>query len=180
MTALFYCSANEDIDPRYNEAARQIVRAAASRGYRIVSGGTTKGTMRVVCDTAADCGAMVKGVLPRFMGGSGDSVKSLEHPRLTETVWTDTMSERKEAMREGADIVIALPGGLGTMDELFETLVLIKLGQYSAKVAALNIDGFFDPLAALLDHFVNTGMLLPKDRGILQMPRSVEELIALL
>lgn len=173
MTALFYCSACEDIDPKYNEAARQAVRAAALRGYRIVSGGTIKGTMRVVSDTAADCGAYVKGVLPRFMD-------KLAHPRLTETVWTDTMSHRKELMREGADVVIALPGGVGTMDELFETMVLIKLGQYSARVAALNIDGFYDPLERLLDHFVETGMLPPEDRRILAMPRSVEELEALL
>ena len=173
MTALFYCSACEAIDPQYNEAARQIVRAAASRGYTVVSGGTIKGTMRIVCEEALASGAPTKGVLPRFM-------KGLEYPGMTQTIWTDTMSERKELMREGVDIAIALPGGIGTMDELFETLVLSKLGRYGGRVAALNINGFYDPLAALLDHFVAEGMLERKDRDRLLMPCSVEELEALL
>lgn len=173
MTALFYCSANESIAPRYNEAARRIVREASLRGYRIVSGGTVKGTMRVVCEEALACGAYTKGVLPRFM-------ESVAFPGMTETVWTDTMSERKEQMLRGVDIAIALPGGIGTMDELFETLVLAKLGKFDGRVAALNIDGFYNPLAALMDHFVATGMLYPEDRATLLMPRTEEELIALL
>ena len=173
MTALFYCSANESIAPQYNEAARQAVRAAASRGYRIASGGTIKGTMRVVSEEALACGAYTKGILPRFM-------KMMVYPNLTETVWTETMAERKEKMLQGVDIAIALPGGIGTMDELFETMVLVKLGCFHGRVAALNVDGFYDPLAALLDHFVATGMLLPEDRSILSMPRTIEELTALL
>lgn len=173
MTALFYCSACESIDPQYNEAARHIVRAAALRGYTIVSGGTTKGTMRVVCEAALENGAPTVGVLPRFM-------KGLEYPGMTRTEWTDTMSGRKEVMREGVDIAIALPGGIGTMDELFETLVLAKLGRFGGRVAALNINGFYDPLAALLDHFVSEGVLEQKDRDRLLMPRTVEELEALL
>jgi len=173
MTALFYCSANESIAQEYNVAARQIVRAAALRGYRIVSGGTTKGTMRIVCEEALANGAYTKGVLPRFM-------EPVAYPGMTETVWTDTMADRKEAMREGADLVIALPGGIGTMDELFETLVLVKLGRFHGRVAALNLNGFYDPLAALLDHFVAQGMLTPEDRAILAMPKTVKELEELL
>lgn len=168
MTALFFCSANEEIAPQYNAAARQAVRAAAAKGYRISSGGTVKGTMRVVCEEALACGAYTKGVIPRFM-------EPLVYPGMTETVWTDTMSERKELMLSDATAAIALPGGIGTMDELFETLVLAKLGKFKGIVAALNIVGFYDPLAALLDHFVSTGMLTPQDRAILKMPRTIEE-----
>lgn len=173
MRALFFCSAVKEIDPRYNQAAREVVRAACARGYEIVSGGTVKGTMCVVCDEAAACGAPNRGILPRFM-------KGLEHPGLTDLVWTDTMSERKERMREGVDFAIALPGGIGTMDELFETLVLSKLGLFSGRIAALNLNGFYDPLAALLDHFVATNMLTSEDRARLLMPASADELIALL
>ena len=173
MRALFFCSACSGIAPEYNEAARRLVRAAASRGYEIVSGGTVKGTMGVICDEAAACGAVVRGVLPRFM-------ENLAHPALTEIVWKDTMSERKEAMREGADVVFALPGGIGTMDELFETLVLSKLGCFHGRIAALNIGGFYDPLIALLDHFVATGMLEPADKARLLLPSTLEEAIALL
>ena len=173
MRALFFCSAVKEIDPRYNQAAREVVRAACARGYEIVSGGTVKGTMCVVCDEAAACGASIRGVLPRFM-------KGLEHPALTEVIWTDSMSERKEAMREGVDWAIALPGGIGTMDELFETFVLAKLGKFDGRIAALNVNGFYDPLAAMLDHFVATNMLTPEDRALLHIPSSAEELIALL
>ena len=173
MRALFFCSACSGIAPEYNEAARELVRAAASRGYEIVSGGTVKGTMGVICEEAAACGAKVRGVLPRFM-------EPLVHPALTDTEWTETMSERKEAMRKGADVVFALPGGIGTMDELFETLVLAKLGRYYGRIAAVNIGGFYDPLDKLLEHFVATGMLEPADRARLLMPKTVEEAIALL
>ena len=173
MTALFYCAASEDIAPEFNVAARQVVRAAALRGYTIVSGGTTKGTMRVVCEEALACGAPTKGVLPCFM-------RDIAYPGLTETVFAPTMSERKELMREGADIVIALPGGIGTMDELFETLVLAKLGRFGGRIAALNTGGFYDPLDELLAHFVAGGFLLQKDRELLHLPRTVGELIALL
>ncbi|MBO4670888.1 MAG: TIGR00730 family Rossman fold protein [Bacteroidales bacterium] len=173
MRVLFFCSAVEDIAPEYNEAARQIVRAACARGYEIVSGGTVKGTMDVVCAEAAACGAFVRGVLPRFM-------EPLVSPYLTETVWTDTMSARKEAMREGVDIAIALPGGIGTLDELFETMVLSKLGCFDGRIAALNIGGFYDSLVALLDHLVATNMLSAADKARLQIVSTVEELEALL
>ena len=90
------------------------------------------------------------------------------------------MSARKEAMREGVDIVIALPGGIGTLDELFETLVLSKLGKFEGRIAALNIGGFYDPLDKLLEHLVATNMLTASDRARLLLPSSVEELETLL
>ena len=173
MRALFFCSAVKDIAPEYNQAARELVRAACAKGYEIVSGGTVKGTMNVVCDTAAECGAPNRGVLPRFM-------EPLVHPLLTEVIWTDTMSERKEVMREDVDIAIALPGGAGTMDEFFETLVLSKLGRYHGRIAVLNVNGFYDPLIALRDHFVATNMLLPEDKARVMILSTVEELAALL
>ena len=92
--AVIYCSSSSDIDPVYNEAARRIVRAACLAGYDIVSGGSWRGTMGHVCDEALEHGVRVIGVLPRFM-------KGYEHPRLTECIWTDRMSQRKDVMREG-------------------------------------------------------------------------------
>ena len=173
MTAVFFCSANEDIAPEYNDAARQIVRAAAARGWKISSGGTTKGTMGVICEEALGCGAFTKGVVPRFM-------QDVVYPGLTETVWTDSMAERKAAMVADADLAVALPGGIGTLDELFEVYVLAKLGKYSGRVAVLNIGGFYDLLIAMLDHLVDTGMLLPKDRALLVEARSASDIIDLL
>lgn len=171
--AVFYCSAVSDIDPKYNQAAREIVRAACLCGYDIVSGGTIKGTMGHVCDEASHYGREVIGVLPRFM-------KGLEHPSLTKCVWTNRMSERKDAMREGIDIAIALPGGIGTLDEFVETCCLAKMGIYKGKVVAFNLEGFYEPLRSLLEHYVSKGMYPESALSEISFPETVEEVIKLL
>lgn len=168
-SAVIFCSAREDIDPKYIQAAREIVRAACLCGYDIVSGGTVKGLMKVVCDEAAACKAHVKGAIPRFM-------KGLEHPLLDECVWTDRMSERKDAMREGTSLAIALPGGIGTLDELAETFCLAKMRIYPGKVVAYNLDGFYDSLKSQLERFVAENMLTPGDFALISFPSSIEQL----
>lgn len=171
--AVFFCSAAFDIDPKYNQAAREIVRAACLSGYDIVSGGTVKGTMAVVCDEASKCGAKVIGVLPRFMQG-------LEHPALSECIWTDRMSERKDGMREGTSIAIALPGGIGTLDELAETYCLAKMGLYQGKVVVYNLDGFFEDFRSQLDTFVADGMLDKESRELIYFADTIEQIKELL
>ena len=170
---VIFCSASYDIDPKFNQAARELIRAACSLGYTIVSGGTVKGTMGEISDEVVKCGGRHVGVLPRFM----DYCK---YEYLDEIVWTDTMSQRKERMREGTCAAIALPGGIGTLDELIETLTLAKLDLYQGKVLVLNLDGFYDPLEALLDHYVSTGMLDGKTRELIKFPRTVEGLVGFL
>ena len=167
--AVVFCSASYDIDPKYNEAAREVVRALHAYGWTLVSGGSFRGTMGVIADEMERLGGDHIGVLPRFM-------KGLEYPHLTELVWTDTMAERKERMREGTSAVIALPGGIGTLDELIESHVLVKLGRYEGKLLVLNVDGFFDPFKALLDHYEATGMLTPGDRALIVFADTVPEL----
>ena len=166
--AVFFCSASSSIDPKYNQAAREAVRAACLCGYEIVSGGTTKGTMKVVSDTARECGARVRGVLPRFMDG-------LEYPGMDDIVWTDTMSTRKDLMREGVSLAVALPGGIGTLDELAETCTLVRLHQMDAKIVIFNVDGFYDILERLFDHYVETGMLDVPSRKKYVFVRTIEE-----
>ena len=138
-----------------------------------MSGGTVKGLMRHVCDEASQCGAEVIGVLPRFM-------KGLEHPALTECIWTDTMSQRKEAMRAGTSLAIALPGGIGTLDELAETYCLAKMGLYGGRVVAFDMEGFYEPLKRQLDGFVRAGMLSEDALGLISFPVTFEEVEALL
>ena len=167
--AVVFCSASGDIDPKYNEAAREVVRALHSYGWTLVSGGSFRGTMGVIADEMKRLGGKHIGVLPRFMAG-------LEYDGLTELHWSDTMADRKERMRQGTEAAIVLPGVIGTLDEIIETHVLAKLGQYGGKVYALNVDGFFDPFKALLDHYVATGMLEPRDRELLVFADTVEEL----
>ena len=167
---VFYCSASYDIAPSFNQAAREVVRAACSLGYTIVSGGAIKGTMGAIADEVARCGGRHIGVLPRFM-------EEFKFPGLDEVIWTDSMAERKEKMREGTCAAIALPGGVGTLDELIGTLTLSKLGKYSGKIFALNLGGFYEPLKALLDHYVATGMLDSRSRELIEFPDTVAELV---
>ena len=106
--------------------------------------------MGVVADEVVRCGGRHVGIVPRFM-------EDVVYPSLDETVWTDTMAERKELMREGTCVAVALPGGIGTLDELIETLTLAKLDLYKGKIIALDFDGFYEPLKALLDHMSRPG-----------------------
>ena len=126
-----------------------------------------------VCDEALQHGVRVIGVLPRFM-------KGFEHPGLTECYWTDRMSERKDAMREGTSIAIALPGGIGTLDEVAETYCLARLGRYSGRVVVFNMDGFYDPFKQQLDRYVERGMMEAATRALIHFPETVEELEKLL
>lgn len=167
---VIYCSASYDIDGKYNQAARELTRAACSLGYTIVSGGAVKGTMGAVGDEVARCGGRHIGVLPRFM-------EQYKFPGLTQVIWTDTMAERKERMREGTCAAVALPGGIGTLDELIGTLTLAKLEKYSGRIFALNLDGFYEPLKSLLDHYVETGMLDHRSRALIEFPDTVAELL---
>lgn len=147
-----FCSASGGIAPEYNQVASDFVRAASLRGYGIVTGGTVKGTMGVVSDTLRDCGGYHLGIIPRFM-------EQYVYPELTEVIRTDTMAERKMLMRKDTLGVVALPGGVGTLDEVIDTLALVHLKQYEGKIILLNHGGFYEPLRALLQHYVDTGMM---------------------
>ena len=168
---VFFCSASDQCPKEYNENAAKVVEALCEKGYGIVSGGTVLGTMGVISNTVAKCGGYHKGVLPSFMQG-------LDFPGLSEVIWTDTMSERKEEMRKDIIAAVALPGGIGTLDELIETHVLVKLRQYHGRVIVLNLGGFFNPFLALLDHYVATGMLTTKDRQLVESYDTAEALLA--
>ena len=147
-----FCSASYEIDPMYNKVAREFVRAASLRGYGIVSGGTVKGTMGEISDELKACGGYHLGVIPKFM-------KQYVYPDLSEVIWTETMAERKTLLRKDTCAVVALPGGIGTLDEVIETFALLHLKQYDGKIFVLNHEGFYEPLRQLLQHYVDTKMM---------------------
>lgn len=147
-----YCSASFEIDPKFNKVAREFVRAASLHGYGIVTGGTVKGTMGEVSDELRDCGGYHLGVIPRFM-------EQYVYPELSEVIWTDTMAERKALLRKDTCAVVALPGGVGTLDEVIEVLALVHLKQYFGKIFLLNHEGFYEPLRQLLQHYVDMKMM---------------------
>ena len=166
-----FCSASYTIDPKYNKVAREFVRAASLRGYGIVSGGTIKGTMGEISEELRDCGGWHLGVIPRFM-------KQYVYPELSEVIWTDTMAERKTLLREGTAAVVALPGGIGTLDEVIETYALLHLKQYDGRIFLLNHEGFYEPLRALLQHYVDVNMLSQETFArieILETPEAILE-----
>lgn len=167
---VIFCSSSTKIDPKYNRSARLLARELHNRGYALVSGGGAIGTMGAITDESIRCGGHHIAVLPTFM-------KGLENPGIKDVIWTDTMAHRKEAMRSDTVAAIALPGGIGTLDELIETQVLKKLDKYHGDIFALNLDGFFDPFKALLNHYVDTKMLEPKDHDLVKFPDTVEQLL---
>jgi uncharacterized protein (TIGR00730 family) len=168
-----FCSASFKIDPEYNDVARKFVRAASARGFGIVTGGTVKGTMGVISEEMKACGGYHLGVIPRFM-------QQYVYPDLSEVIWTDTMAERKTLLREGTCGVVALPGGIGTLDELIETFALIHLKQYDGKIMVLDHNGFYAPLKSLLEHYVSTGMLTEETMAKLHFAKTADELLDLL
>ena len=165
---VIFCASSNTIDPKYNQAARQLVSGLHALGYDVVSGGGARGA---ITGESVRVGGRHIAVLPRFMAG-------LQHPEVKEQVWTDSMSTRKEAMREDTVAAIALPGGIGTLDELMETHVLRKLNIYKGDIFALNLDGFYNPLKDLLDHFAQTNMTAQQDVDLIRFPETVADLLA--
>ena len=165
-----FCSASFEIDPKYNKVARDFVRAASLRGYGIVSGGTIKGTMGEISDELRDCGGYHLGVIPRFM-------EQYVYPDLTEVIWTDTMAQRKTLLREGTCAVVALPGGIGTLDEVIETFALVHLKQYFGKIFIPNHEGFYEPLRLLLKHYVDTKMMTEETMSKIIFAQTPDEIL---
>lgn len=168
-----FCSASFEIDPKYNKVAREFVRAASLCGYGIITGGTVKGTMGEVSDELKSIGGYHRGVIPRFM-------KEYVYPYLTEVVWTDTMAERKILLRKDTAAVVALPGGIGTLDEVMDTFACIHLKQYDGKIFILNHEGFYEPLKVLLQHYVDTRMLSKETMEKIRFADTPESLLEML
>lgn len=131
-----------------------------------------RGLMGVIIDTMLEKGTNVEGVIPGFMGEM-----ELQHPRIKQLEIVDTMSRRKELLRDNTDAVIAFPGGLGTLEEFLETYTLKRLGQYDGAVILFNQDGFYDKLIELFNHFVEKNCLGQNFRDSLIVVDTIENLI---
>lgn len=157
-----FCGAAAGDRPAYADAARALARLAAQRDCTLVYGGGSIGIMGVLADAALAAGARVIGVLPEHL-----SRREVAHTGLTELHIVASMHERKALMAARADAFIALPGGLGTLEELFEVLTWSQLGLHRKPCALLNVDGYFDPLIAFLDGAVARGFVQPRHRDML-------------
>jgi uncharacterized protein (TIGR00730 family) len=143
-------------------AAAELGRALAAEGLGTVYGGASVGMMGAVADGALAAGGEVIGVIPRQLVD-----RELAHPGLSELHTTESMHERKALMLSLADAVVALPGGAGTLDELFEVITWSQLGLHAKPIGLLEIAGYYQPLLAFLDHAVTEALLRPEQRNTL-------------
>ena len=172
-TICVYCGSNPGKDPVYLEAATAMARTFAERGLRIVYGGAQVGVMGAVADAALAAGGEVVGVIPQLLVD-----REVAHQGLTELHVVGTMHERKALMAELSDAFVALPGGIGTLEELIEVYTWSYLGIHDKPFAVLNTAGYYDGLTAFLDHTVAQGFLRPEVRAGLLVAADAEALLA--
>ncbi len=155
-----FCGSNFGRDTVYRQAAQSFAGLLAERGIRLIYGGGNVGLMGVIADTVMAGGGEVIGVIPQSLVD-----REVAHYGITDLQVVDGMHERKRRMYEQADAVVALPGGAGTFDELFEAFTWNQLGIHFKPVGLLNVDGYFDPLITMVDRTVDVGFLRPEQRS---------------
>jgi uncharacterized protein (TIGR00730 family) len=156
----------------YAVAARRLAAALVGRGIGVVYGGGQVGLMGVLADAALELGGEVVGVIPRGLFG-----REIAHAGVTDLVEVESMHERKALMYDLSDGFVALPGGLGTLEELSEVLTWNQLGLHTKPAAVLDVGGFWRPLLDLLDAMVGDGLLKPQNRALLQRHDDVDGLL---
>jgi uncharacterized protein (TIGR00730 family) len=167
-----FCGASPGRDPRYAAAAATVGSELARRGIELVYGGGRLGLMGTVADAALAAGGRVTGVIP-----SGLVDRELAHPGVSELRIVSTLHERKALMADLSDAFIALPGGLGTLEELAEVLSWAQLGLHAKPIGALDVAGFWAPLAGHLDHAAAEGFLSQSHRGLLLVDDDLDRLL---
>ena len=168
-----FCASSTGFDPVFSDQAKKLGRYLALNGMTLVYGGANRGLMGVLADSAIENGGEVIGVIPDLI-----REEEVAHTGITKLIFTKKMSQRKEEISKLADGYIALAGGFGTLDELFETLTLGQLGIESKPVGILNTKGYFDFLTRQLDVMVASGFLHKENRNMLLVADTIEELVS--
>lgn len=167
-----YCGSSNRGDPRHLDAATTLGRLAAQDGVEIVFGGGHVGLMGALADGALAAGGRVTGIIPQYLED-----RELGHRGVTDLVIVESMHARKQKMFELADAFCVLPGGLGTLDETFEILTWRQIGLHDKPVALVDLDGYWRPLRALMDHQVTNGYLRPEHAELLQVVSEVGQVL---
>jgi uncharacterized protein (TIGR00730 family) len=170
-----FCGSSTPLDERFDEAARSIGSEIARRRIDLVYGGGSVGLMGAVADAALAAGGRVIGVIP-----TGLFHREIAHPGLTELHEVASMHERKQLMYERSTAFIALPGGLGTLEELAEVATWSQLGLHQKPMVLFDVEDFWQPLVMQLDRMVSVGLLNPINRRLVQRAYSAEEALAVL
>jgi uncharacterized protein (TIGR00730 family) len=168
-----FCGGNLGKRPSYLAAARRLGEAFAREGIALVYGGSHVGLMGAIADAVITAGGEAHGVIPEFLAS-----KEIAHLGITKLTVVSSMHERKAAMAAQAEGFVALPGGFGTLDELFEILTWAQLGLHKKPVALLDVEGYFASLLAFLDRAADDGLLRPEHRAMLLVEPDPDRLIA--
>ena len=167
-----YCGSAEGSDPVHVKAARSLGGQLGKAGIKLVYGGGSTGLMGEVASAAVQADGFVLGIIPQFLVD-----RERAHPGISELMITADMHERKWAMFEHADAFIALPGGIGTLEELVEILTWAQLGRHRKSIIIANINGFWDPLATLFEHMNTNGFLHSVDHFMPVFVESVDDIL---
>lgn len=167
-----YCGSATPENPAYIECARHVGRTLAQRGIGVVYGGGRLGLMGATADAALEAGGEVIGVIPEALVGS-----EVAHRGCTELHVVKNMHERKAMFTDLSDGFVTIPGGVGTMDELWEAISWAQLGYHSKPVGLLNAEGFYDHLIAFNRHMADVGFIREAHRGIMVVADTIEQLI---
>ncbi|MFC4158044.1 LOG family protein [Chitinimonas lacunae] len=168
-----FCGSSFGSRPSYRQAAIELGQLMAKEDIALVWGGGKVGLMGTVADAVLQAGGEAVGVIPGFM-----VEKELAHPEASEMIEVDSMHTRKALMADRAEGFIALPGGFGTFDELFEILTWAQLHIHGKPVGLLNTDGYYDPLLAMVEHSVREGFVRPANRDLFCVASTPADLIA--
>lgn len=160
-TLCVYCSSSRSIAPEYSAAARELGAEIVTRGWDLVYGGTTAGLMGVLADAVLGAGGKVTGVIPGHISDRG-----IAHSNLSELIVTGDMRERKAVMDQRADAFLALPGGFGTLEEVFEVLTLKQLQIHSRPIVFLNTRQFYQPLRTFLERLIEERFAKPESASL--------------
>lgn len=167
-----FCGSSAGADEIYKSQATVLGQTLAKHNIELVYGGANVGLMGAVANGVLNNGGKVIGVLPNFLKS-----KEIAHDHLTQLILVETMHERKTKMNELRDGVIALAGGFGTLEELFEMLTWAQLGLHKKPIAILNTNGFYDPLIALIQTMVDKGFLKEVNQQMLLVSNDIDELL---
>ncbi|WP_048307803.1 TIGR00730 family Rossman fold protein [Halomonas sp. PR-M31] len=170
-----YLGAREGHDPRFREAAMELGTRIATRGFGLVYGGAHIGLMGIVANAALEAGGEVIGVIPHHLID-----REMAHTGLSQLIKVDNMHERKAIMAEHADAFIAMPGGIGTLEELFEVWTWQYLGLHDKPIGVLDVAGFYQPLLGFMDDATNAGFLATATRAKLQSAGTPDALLDIL
>jgi uncharacterized protein (TIGR00730 family) len=172
MQVCVFCGSSTGAGPAYRAAAEQVGRTLAERGIGLVYGGASVGTMGVVADAALAAGGQVTGVIPQSLVD-----REVAHTGLSELHVVPDLHERKAKMAALADAFLTLPGGAGTLEELFEVFTWAQLGLHDKPIALLDVEGYYQPMLGLLDHMARQGFLKVDYRELLIVDTDVARVL---